>query len=302
MTNDKDKTQKIITRIPEVFADIYNTLLFKEDRHITAEGLRELDTEREVAFLGDIFDQREDVLRMWEPERRPLMILTLENLTYSLAELPMKIMSYLGAGYRWELHQVRAAREKHASELDHYVPIYALVLYLSTEQPFTGNLQLSEQLGLDERGKRGFIDLKVELADVGALSREIIDSFRSEFFWAADYIWQIRNYGTYNKPENAIDVENTLALINVLKAMGAKDEELGQFQDKEGRKIMLDTLDKELKKSHEEGREEGRAEGEGNLLKLFDAVAQAGKDVLEAMKRAKDLTERKKLYAEYGIS
>ena len=61
---------------------------------------------------------------------------------------------------------------------------------------------------------------------------------------------------------------------------------------------MLNVLEQEFTKA----RAEGRAEGEDNLLKLFEAVAQAGKDVLEAIKMAKDPQQRQKLYAEYGIA
>ena len=63
---EKDRVQKLLEDCPDVFADIYNVLLFQGKQIIKEDDLSNTENESQYkADTGRIHEERRDLLKLW---------------------------------------------------------------------------------------------------------------------------------------------------------------------------------------------------------------------------------------------
>lgn len=65
MSNEKDFTEKILFDLPDVFADIFNVLLFEGKQIIKPEDLVSDGTVSQLKIANDLHMQERDVSKIW---------------------------------------------------------------------------------------------------------------------------------------------------------------------------------------------------------------------------------------------
>ena len=100
---EKDITQKLLEDHNDVFADIINALVFNGEQVIQPEQLETVSTLSTYKMSGKIRSQERDVLKAWKHGQIRIAMYGLENQTTVDADMPLRIISYDGAGYRAQL-------------------------------------------------------------------------------------------------------------------------------------------------------------------------------------------------------
>jgi len=102
---EKDKTEKVLEDYNDVFADIYNTLLFQE-KFLEADKLDYGSTESVYkAEQGELKEQRRDVLKVYRDDMGLSLFSTgIENQSTIDKYMPVRIMGYDYAAYRNQIN------------------------------------------------------------------------------------------------------------------------------------------------------------------------------------------------------
>ena len=118
----KDMTEKLLEEYNDVFADIYNVLLFKKNV-IDEKRLRDGTTESVYkADTGEYRDQRRDVMKTYLDEyRMELAFVGIDNQTTVDRYIPVRILGYDYGKYRRQVDEKKFP----------LVPVITLVLNLS---------------------------------------------------------------------------------------------------------------------------------------------------------------------------
>ena len=136
---EKDITQKLLADYPDVFADIFNVLLFKGKQVIqpTEEDLQPALPRSIYKMDGKIHGQERDVAKLWKNGQIRLALLGLENQSSIDRDMPLRVISYDGAAYRDQLNHDEEGKPKVR------YPVVTLVLYFG-EKHWTGKHTLKE--------------------------------------------------------------------------------------------------------------------------------------------------------------
>ena len=140
-----------------------------------------------------------------------------------------------------------------------------LVLYLGYEKEWNYPKTLFEVLDIDEDIKPYVNDFKINLFEIAYLDREIIDSFKSDFWILADYLYQMRVNKNYIADKKSIGhIEELLILMSAMTGDKRFEEIIDEANTKEVVNMceVLDIVEaRGIEKGIEKGRIEGRAEG-----------------------------------------
>jgi len=102
---EKDRTEKVLEDYNDVFADIYNTLLFQEA--FLEECKLDYGPTESVykADKGELKEQRRDVLKVYKDEVGLVLFTTgIENQSTIDKYIPVRIMGYDYASYRNQIN------------------------------------------------------------------------------------------------------------------------------------------------------------------------------------------------------
>ena len=182
---EKDITEKLLTDIDEVFADIYNNLCFKGDNIIKPDDLSNVSVTS--AFISNDVTRGliSDVSKIYKNSNLTLALLNIENQSTEDSDMPFRIIGYEGAKYNSQLISGSNAR---------YV-VATLVLNLNTKKTWSTPKSIKESLKnkypieLDEY----INDYKVNVIDVAFMDKEDIEKLNSDFKAVAKYYYLKRN-------------------------------------------------------------------------------------------------------------
>ena len=105
----KDITEKLLEDYNDVFADIVNVLLFRGNRIVKEESLKETKVKSQYkAEAGKLHEQERDVAKYWQDGNALVAICGLENQTAEEKYMPLRVFSYDGASYRRQLSALTA--------------------------------------------------------------------------------------------------------------------------------------------------------------------------------------------------
>ena len=182
---EKDITEKLLTDIDEVFADIYNSLCFNGENIIKPDDLSNASVTS--AFISNDVTRGliSDVSKIYKNSNLTLALLNIENQSTEDSDMPFRIIGYEGAKYNSQL--ISGSDERYA--------VATLVLNFNTKKRWSTPKSIKESLKnkypieLDEY----INDYKVNVIDVAFMDKEDIEKLNSDFKAVAKYYYLKRN-------------------------------------------------------------------------------------------------------------
>ena len=203
---EKDITQKMLERHNDVFSDIVNVLLFGGKKVVEEEALFDAVTDSVLKIDKRVRIQDRDVAKYWKDSQINIALFGLENQTTPNKLMPFRVISYDGTEYGKQSRTENIDNKKY--------PVISLVLYLGYEQKWLYPKNLLGIIDVDEKLKPYVNDYKINLFEIAYLDREIIDSFTSDFWILADYLYQMRVNRNYVADKKSIGhIEELLMLM-----------------------------------------------------------------------------------------
>ena len=223
---EKDITQKMLERHNDVFSDIVNVLLFGGKRVVEEETLFDAVTDSALKIDGRVRFQDRDVAKYWKDSQINIALLGIENQTTPNKLMPFRVISYDGTEYGKQSRTENIDKKKY--------PVISLVLYLGFEQKWLYPKNLLGIIDVDEKLRPYVNDYKINLFEIAYLDREIIDSFKSDFWILADYLYQMRVNRNYVADKRSIGhIEELLMLMSAMTGDKRFEEIIDEANKKE---------------------------------------------------------------------
>ena len=166
---EKDIVEKLLEDYNDVFADIYNTLVFGEN-YLQKDKLSAGPTASIYkARRGNFAEQSRDVLKNYEKNQLCLMSLGIENQTDEDKTMPVRVMGYDYGSYRGMIKNGEALK-----------PVMTIVLNFGSKR-WRKAKSLHELLELPDKLKGYVEDYKIRVYDIAFLSDNVIEQFTSDF-------------------------------------------------------------------------------------------------------------------------
>jgi len=223
---EKDITQKMLERHNDVFSDIVNVLLFGGKKVVAEETLFDSVTDSVLKIDKRVRIQDRDVAKYWKDSQINIALFGLENQTTPNKLMPLRVISYDGTEYGKQSRTENIDKKKY--------PVISLVLYLGFEQKWLYPKNLLGIIDVDEKLKPYVNDYKINLFEIAYLDREIIDSFKSDFWILADYLYQMRVNKNYIADKKSIGhIEELLMLMSAMTGDKRFEEIIDEANTKE---------------------------------------------------------------------
>ena len=285
---EKDITQKMLERHNDVFSDIVNVLLFGGKKVVAEETLFDSVTDSVLKIDKRVRIQDRDVAKYWKDSQINIALFGLENQTTPNKLMPFRVISYDGTEYGKQSRTENIDKKKY--------PVISLVLYLGFEQKWLYSKNLLGIIDVDEKLKPYVNDYKINLFEIAYLDREIIDSFKSDFWILADYLYQMRVNKNYIADKKSIGhIEELLMLMSAMTGDKRFEEIIDEANTKEVVNMceVLDIVEAR-------GIEKGREEGADIISRLKTKLAKEG-DLDKIIKANTDKKYRNELLKKYNL-
>lgn len=301
---EKDIGEKTFIALNDVFADIFNVLLFNGEQVVAADSLEDLGTASQYkAEMERLHEQERDTHKLWKGTCFNLYF-GAENQTRPDKDMPFRIISYDGATYRSQLlkteEKLVKGKLRQVYSKKRY-PVVSIVLYFG-EKPwkYPTSLVDSFQPKMPENEttavlKKYIQDYKVHVFDIPRLTKEQVNLFRSDFRIVADYFTHAYTEANY-VPDAAVitHVDEFLKLMKVLTGDNRYEEMVQTFTEEEKEAGLMSCRVLDFREAR------GRAEGEARLSKLIKELLNEKKyDEIE--KVTSDEKVRQEYYTLYNI-
>ena len=269
----KDRSEKYLENYNDVFADLFNVLLFQK-KWIREEKLRSLATESLYkAADGSLGLQRRDILKEYGSGRFLVASLGIENQSTIDPDMPVRVMGYDYAAYRDQIDK----SEKR-------VPVITIILNFSRTEWKTP-LSLKDMFHLSEDLDPFVQDYKIHVFNIAFLPKEVRNQFTSDFKIVADYFAE-RDNPDYQPDTQAIKhVEGVLEMFRVFTDDMRYDmikSDVIEKRRKGGEVTMCTFVDRMVNLGIEQGIEKGEKRGEKRGMKrgLVQGTARGKMEVL----------------------
>lgn len=213
----KDMTEKLLEGYNDVFADIYNVLVFGNDV-IDEMRLRDGTTESVYkAEDGEYREQRRDVMKTYLDEyQMELAFVGIDNQTSVDKYIPVRILGYDYAKYRRQVDE----------KVFPLLPVITLVLNFS-DRKWNGSKSLLEITKVPPEFVPHFQDYKVKVVDVAFLDDSVIEKFKSDFKLVAKF-FKSRRLGIEPLDDNT-EIKHVTELVDFISVF-ANDLEYKNIQ------------------------------------------------------------------------
>ena len=276
----KDLAQKLLEDYPDVFADIFNVLLFQGEQIICADELEKTANESQYkADTSDLHEERRDLLKLWIKGKNKAL-LGIENQMDVDDHMPIRIIGYDGVSYRSQL--LKGWKGNHC-------PVITLVLYYgdkSWDQPSA----LAEEL--PELEKLHGSDYQFHVFHIPDLTDEQIQMFQSDFRIVAEFFAAQKRGQKYRGSRKKI--RHVDEMLKFMKVFTDDDRFLKvAFEDEQKEDINMCMILDQIE-------EEGRQKGIQVLSDLITILMKQGKTE-ELQRAAKDRTYCEQLLKDYQL-
>lgn len=186
----KDLSEKQFLSLKDVFADIFNSIVFKQDL-IDPKKLTDTKTETQLPDLGDnLHAQLRDVAKIYVDGKVRLALLGIENQTRSDRMMAARIMAYNATAIIDQLKSKDRGQTLY--------PILTIVLYFGKEQ-WTAPKELADLFDLSKLPvpKEYLPHQKILVIDVVGIDQEEIARMKSDFKYVAEMMVQRRENADY---------------------------------------------------------------------------------------------------------
>ena len=294
---EKDISEKSLEEYNDVFADIVNVLLFDGKPLVKEDALTDASRLSQYKADGKLHEQERDVAKYWQNDGSiRLCLYGLENQTAVDSDIPLRVISYDGAGYRMQLLADRAKDKdgKPMGKPPRY-PVVTLVLYFDMGH-WNKPTKLTDCLKIPPSLEPYVSDYKVNVFEIAWLSPEKVAKFKSDFRIVADYFVQMRMNKKYTPSQDTIHhVHEVLQLMSILSGNRSFETALGEMENGkpiQGGMNMYDVF--------AEARKEGWDECQNLILTLAQRLFDAGR--ADDLRRAtSDITYLQQLLKEEGL-
>lgn len=210
----KDISEKTFISLNDVFADIFNVLIFKGASVIEEDSLRDAVIRSQYkAETGKLHEEERDAAKLWKHHSFNLVLFGVENQTKPDGDMPFRIIGYDGAGYRSQMLGDKMER----------FPVVTIVLYFGRElwnEPlnlkgcFNSEVTATREYQMLEEYVN---DYKCHVFDIPRLSMETVKQFQSDFRVVAEYFVNTYTNKDYAPEKKVIrHVDEFLKLMSVL--------------------------------------------------------------------------------------
>ena len=232
----KDITEKLLEDYNDVFADIVNVLLFRGNRIVKEESLKETKVKSQYkAEAGKLHKQERDVAKYWQDGNALVAICGLENQTVEEKYMPLRVFSYDGASYRRQLLP--------ENDENPIVPVVSLVLHFGMKE-WSSPHNLKGVVDIPKELEPYVNDYKANIFNIAFLDDETVQMFQSDFRIVADFFVQKRKNKDYVPDEHKIKhVDEMLKLLQVLTGDDRYNVKFSEAEKKEDIK-MCDVMEK----------------------------------------------------------
>ena len=273
---EQDIAEKRLEEYDDVFADIVNVLLFDGKRLVREDALSETSRLSQYKADDGLHEQERDIAKYWQDGNIRICLYGLENQTAVDADIPLRVASYDGAGYRAQLLADKGKKKKGGGRKPKgrppRYPVVTLVLYFGMRH-WKKPRSLLERLTVLPELAPYVSDYKVNVFEIAWLSPETVAKFRSDFRIVADYFVQMRVNKDYKPSRETVrHVHEVLQLMRVLSGNRKfEDAQNAVHEDttKGGGSNMYDVFEKWEKRGLNEGRGEGRVSVQTLMSRMF---------------------------------
>ena len=177
-----DMFQRAFLSLNDVFADVFNALVFDGEQIIAPDAL--VDAKAREIFGDENNPTREyerDVIKIWRDQKVALAIMAIENQNYYDPDMVFRMLAYDAGSYR-------AQTKRFASKSERYPVISFLLNY--DEKPWTKRVTLRESVvfpttadgrSLEPQISPFFNDYRLNVVNVQSLEIETIAKFQRDF-------------------------------------------------------------------------------------------------------------------------
>ena len=255
MSNEKDILEKHLESFNDVFSDMMNVFIFGGDEVINENDLEDVNPNSFYVENAKTKEQERDVTKKWRKKNVIVSFMGFENQTKPDSTMPLRVISYDGASYKYML----------ASEIPP-CPVITFVLNFSM-QKWATNKTILECLNIDESLKPFVSDYKINVIDVAYLSRETVNKFKSDFKIIADYFVQMRETGEYKPMPD--DIKHIWELLLLMGKLADDDRFKVEYYrtHREERVNMCEVLDKVENRGIAKGKHETAVSNALTMLK-----------------------------------
>ena len=229
---EKDVAGKYLESFNDVFADIYNVLLFHE-KVICEEKLQSAAGETMYkAEEGMERSQFRDVVKKYGEGRFAIACLGIENQTTIDSYMPVRVMGDDYGNYR-----------RMIDNEEQFVPAITVVLNFSGRK-WKIPLGLKDMMSIPKKWEPYVQDYRIHVFDVAELSAEVRNQFTSDFKIVADFFAEKNRDNYVPSKEKIKHVEAVLEMMRVFTndpTYAKIKDEIVQW-DKEGRDISMCTF------------------------------------------------------------
>lgn len=265
---EKDKAEKVLEDYNDVFADIYNTLLFQKP--FLQEDKLEFGPIESIykSELGELKEQRRDVLKVYRENNLVMLSLGTENQSKIEKNMLIRVMGYDCATYRHQLKEGKLL-----------TPVITIVLNF-TDKRWNAPITLHELLDISDELKAYVPNYTMQVFDIAYLEDDVIERFTSDFKLVAKF-FKAKRLGQVDAimQDDAIALTHVEATLELLKVFTqdnryalAYSEELRAKVEKGEAVYMCNIADSIEQRGIEKGIEKGIAEGK--LISLTSLVSK----------------------------
>lgn len=301
---EKDASEKTLESYADVFADLVNVLLFKGNRLISPDDLRDALPRSVYKADGKLHEQERDTAKFWLAGQIRIAFIGLENQTDVEEDITLRVISYDGAAYRDQMNHDETGKPK-----ERY-PVVTLVLYFGYEKHWDKPLSLKERFDIPKELDPYVNDYRVNLFEIAWLPDETIKKFQSDFRFVADYFSQRRKKQQYQAPEG--ELKHVREVMELLSAVTQDTRFMDAYNKRieEGGPVNMEAwIDEAENRGRQEGIRQGIrqgisqgiSQGESRMGQLMSALLRDGKNQ-EALEAAGNETRRMELYRQYNIN
>ena len=247
---EKDKSEKYLEAYDDVFADIFNVLVFGEyiiiPDSLTNAGTETIYKSKE----GKLRNQFRDIQKYYNESHIHIASLGIENQSEEDKDMVIRILGYDYASYREQIINKKEGR----------YPVITIVLNFS-EEKWSAPKSLIEVLDIPKELEGYVEDYHIKVYDIAYLSEEIRDKFKSDFKVVADFFSEKR-LGTYDASKHKEKIMHVEAVLEMLRVF-TKDERYKEIEEDiiknnvEGDVSMCKVLDEYERRGIEKGIEKG---------------------------------------------
>lgn len=269
----KDITEKLLEDYNDVFADIVNVLLFRGNRIVKEESLKETKVKSQYkAEAGKLHEQERDVAKYWQDGNALVAICGLENQTVEEKYMPLRVFSYDGASYRRQLLP--------ENDENPIVPVVSLVLHFGMKE-WSSPHNLKGVIDIPKELEPYVNDYKANIFNIAFLDDETVQMFQSDFRIVADFFVQKRKSKDYVPDEHKIKhVDEMLKLLQVLTGDDRYNVKFSETEKKEDIK-MCDVMERAVNKGKEEVRKEERINSIKVLISSLEEFGISSEAIIE---------------------